>query len=114
MGIGAWRTRAEFLTPVHTPAPDGSYTETLVPLVPQFQDVGIRPAGARDLERLTAGTVTSTAGFVIETWWHPGVTMETVLRVPGAAGARLLSVLYVGNPDGQSTYLELLVAERVL
>jgi hypothetical protein len=26
----------------------------------------------------------------------------------------VLSVLYVGNPDGQHTYLELLVAERVL
>jgi hypothetical protein len=73
----------------------------------------MRPAGPRDLERLTAGTVTATQIYALESWWHPGVSTKTIVTLQGAAGERVLSVLYVGNPDGQGTYMDLLCAERV-
>jgi len=113
MGIGAWRTRVDLFEPAAVATPDGGFTEVLSALDPPQIDLGIRPAGPRDLERMTAGTVSATATHVLEGWLHPGVTTRTVLQVPGVNGIRVFSVLYVGNPDGQRTYMELLCAERV-
>jgi hypothetical protein len=114
MGIGAWRTRVELFEPITVNTADGGYTDTLSALDPPQVDLGIRPAGPRDLERVTAGTVASTATHVLEGWIHPGVTTQTVIKVPGPGGGeRTFSVLYVGNPDGLGSYMELLCAERV-
>ena len=103
----------DLFEPVTVPTTDGGYIETLTALDPPQVDLGIRPAGPRDLERVTAGTVTATATHMLEGWWHPGVTAKTIVKVPGPAGDRVFSVLYVGNPDGQCTYMEILAAERV-
>jgi head-tail adaptor len=62
-----------------TPVPDGDggYTTGWGDLDPPQMFMRIDPATAADLERLSAGTVISTATHIIRGPFHPGVTTKS-------------------------------------
>jgi head-tail adaptor len=83
--------RRRLLLSLDAPGPavpdgDGGYTQTLAPLDPPTLFADVRPASARDLEGVVAGTVLSTATHLITLPFHPGVTTTT--RVQWTDGAR--------------------------
>jgi len=110
MPIGAARHLVTLAHPTPTPDGDGGFTDVYTPLDPPTWHARIRPAGVRDLERVTTGTVASIATHVLTGRHHPGVTTKT--RVTHAG--RAFSVLYVGTPEARAIDMELLVAEQVL
>jgi len=77
------------------PDGDGGYTNTTVALDPPTRYAEIKPATARELERLTAGTVLATASHVVTMDYHPGVNTQTKIVFRG----RTLSVTGVSNPN---------------
>jgi len=109
MTIGAARHLVTLQHPTPTPDGDGGFTDVYTPLTPPTWHAQIRPAGVRDMERVTSGTVASMATHVLSGRFHPGVTTKT--RV--VHGARAFSVLYVGTPEERGIGMELLVAEQV-
>ena len=84
-------------------------------LDPAYLDVSIRPASVRDLERLTAGTVTATATMLVEGRYHPGITTETRLTYHDAMRDRdrILNVLAVLNMNERDWTTTLVCAEQV-
>jgi hypothetical protein len=76
--IGGDRHLVRFENP-GPPVSDGSggYTESWAPLSPATWWVSIRRATVRDLERFMAGTVLSTASFLVHGRYHAGVTIES-------------------------------------
>lgn len=67
------------------PVPDGEggFTNTPVPLDPPTWYVRIRPATARDAERVTADTVITHVSHIVHGRWHPGVTTRTQMHCKG-------------------------------
>jgi len=67
------------------PVPDGEggYTETPVPLDPPTWYVRVRPATAKDAERVTAGTVITHVSHLVHGRFHPGVTTRTRMHLKG-------------------------------
>lgn len=80
-----------------TPVPDGDggYTTPWVYLTPSTWKCSIDPATARDLERVAAGTVISTATHIITGQYHPQITVSTRLVFRG----RVFQVTGVANPE---------------
>lgn len=74
---------------------DGDYTQASVPLDPAEWHCSIMPATARNLERLVAGTVLSTATHLLTGRYHAGITTQTRVTF----GMRLFSVTGVVNPE---------------
>ena len=96
------------------PDGDGGYTQAPVPLNPPVTFGHVRPAGARDLERIAAGTVISQASHLVSLPFHPGVTTTTELHVEDFPNPdRRFAVITVLNPDERNAELELLCAEVV-
>ncbi len=62
------------------PDGDGGYTQGWAPLDPPTVFADVRPASTRDLERVIAGTVQSTATHLVTLPFHPGVTTTTRVR----------------------------------
>lgn len=60
---------------------DGGWTTPLVPAGPWA--VNLRPANARDLERVAAGTLISLASHIVTGRYHPAVTTKTQLVLRG-------------------------------
>ena len=56
---------------------DGGFTTPWVNLAPATWYCSIEPATARDLERVAAGTVISTATHIVSGRYHPGITVST-------------------------------------
>jgi head-tail adaptor len=77
------------------PDGDGGFTQVWTALTPPRMRAEIKPATARDLERLAAGTVLSSASHVVTMDYHQQVTTAT--RV--VFGTRLFSVTGVSNPE---------------
>lgn len=75
--------------------PDLGWIDTYTDLTPATRYASIIPATARDLERMTAGTVQSTASHIVTIDFHPGVNTQT--RV--VFGSRHLAVVGVANPE---------------
>jgi len=96
MAIGAYR---HVVTPQNpgaaVPDGDGGFTQAWTNLDPVEWHVSIEPATARDLERVAAGTVTSTASHIVTGRYHAGVTTKTHLLF----GTRILTVTGVQNPE---------------
>jgi head-tail adaptor len=67
------------------PVPDGEggYTQTPIPLDPPTWYVRIRPATARDAEKVTAGTVITHVSHIVHGRWHPGVTTRARMHCKG-------------------------------
>lgn len=106
--IGTYRHRVTVQNPgPPIPDGDGGYTEGWLDADPPELDVSITPATARDLENLTAGTVSATATHVIRGRYHSGITTATRLLFKG----RALGVLYVGNPLELDRELVIVAAE---
>jgi head-tail adaptor len=77
------------------PDGDGGYIQIWAPLTPPRMRAEIKPATARELERLAAGTVLSSASHIVTMDYHAQVTTETriVFRT------RYFSVTGVSNPE---------------
>jgi len=102
------------LTNVTTAAADGDTAESVTPLVPPTRRAEIRPATARDLERLTAGTVLSSESLLITMPFHAGVTTKTrVAWTDLAARAHTANVTGVNNPEERCKELILVAVEIV-
>lgn len=98
-----------------TPDSDGSYTNTLTPLVPPTRRASIEPATARDLERLTAGTVIATESLIVTMPFHPQVTTKTQLTWTDRAGrAHVANVTGVNNPEQRCRELICVAVEVVV
>ena len=80
-----------------TPVPDGDggYSSTWTNLSPSHMWARIEPASTNRLERVTAGTVQSTASHIVTMPYHSGVTTKT--RV--VFGVRTFTVTGVSNPN---------------
>lgn len=88
---------------------DGGFTQTFAELSPARVWAAIQPATARDLERVAAGTVLSTASHIVTMRYHAGVTTKTRITF----GTRVLNVTGVSNPDERNRELVCLCAEVV-
>jgi hypothetical protein len=78
VAIGTTRHLVRFENP-GPPIPDGEggFTEGWTPTTPATWYVSIRRATMRDLERFMAGAVLSTASFLVQGRYHPGVTLQS-------------------------------------
>lgn len=110
MGIGAYRHTVLLQNP-GPPAPDGQggFTVSWTDLTPATWKVEIKPATARDLERVASGTVLSTASHVITGRYRDDVTPETRLIFNG----RTFHVNGVANPEERDVTLVLTCTEVV-
>jgi SPP1 family predicted phage head-tail adaptor len=94
-----------------TPVPDGEggFTQAREPLSPPDWYVEIKPATARDLERVVANTVQSTASHLVTGDYRPDVNTQTRVTF----GARIFEVTGVQNPEERNRDL-VLVCEEVV
>jgi SPP1 family predicted phage head-tail adaptor len=73
---------------------DGGFTQTFSDLSPRSWQVEIKPATARDLERVTAGTAMASATHIVTGPYRADVTTKTRILFNG----RLFFVVGVSNP----------------
>jgi len=110
MSIGAHRHLVQLQNPgAAAPNGDGGFSETWTDLTPATLYVSVEPASARDLERIAAGTVISSASHIVKGPYHAGVTTKTRVLFNG----RTLAVTAVANPGERNVSLELVCAEVV-
>lgn len=108
MTIGAYRHRVSVSNPSgYVPDGDGGYTSGYAPATPPVIDASIQAATARDLERVTAGTVMATATHLIRCRFHPEITTASRLTFKG----RTFEVQSVQNVDERDIALVLICAE---
>lgn len=81
------------------PDGDGGFTQAPVALVPPAMMADIRPATARDLERVVANAVQSSASHIITMDYHPQVNTETAVHFTVAGVTRRFTVAGVQNPE---------------
>lgn len=82
------------------PVPDGEggFTEAWVPLSPASWYVRVRPASARDAERVLAGTVITHVSHVVHGRFHPGVSTKARMLLKGQAYL-ITSVINIDERD---------------
>lgn len=107
MRAGTLRHLITLQTPASAPDGDGGFTDTWTDLATVW--ASIVPATARDLERVVAGTVQSSATHLVTIRYLAGVTTKT--RV--VFGSRLFSVTGVQNPEERNISLVLVCQEIV-
>jgi SPP1 family predicted phage head-tail adaptor len=106
--IGTYRHRVTVQNPGGAVSDgDGGYTEGWSDADPATLDVSITPASTNDLERITAGTVLTSATHIVRGRFHPQITTSSRLLFKG----RSLLVVFVGNPEERDRELVLIVAE---
>lgn len=104
MQLGAYRNRVLFQNPgPPVPDGDGGYSQSWVDLTPPTWKVAIAPATADDLERVAAGTVLSSASYLVTGPFHSGVTTAARMVFNGT----LYSIVGTRNVDMQSVTMEL-------
>jgi head-tail adaptor len=88
-----------------TPVPDGEggYTATAVPLSPATWYVRMRPATAKDAERVLAGTVITHVSHLVHGRYHPGVTTRSRMIHNG----KTYQITSVVNVDERDREMEL-------
>lgn len=91
------------------PDGDGDYTQSWTDLTPAAVSVRIQTATASALERITSGTVLSTATHIVTAPFHPQITTQTRILFNG----RTFNVTGVTNPDEGDVELILVCAEVV-
>jgi head-tail adaptor len=91
------------------PNGDGGYTQTWADLSPATWHVAIHPATARDLERVTAGTVLATMSHLVTGRYHPQVSTQTRM----VFGARTFSITGKANLEERGITMELIAVEVV-
>lgn len=103
--------RRQHLVILQNPSPavpdgDGSFTQT-PPLTLATVRAAIERAGARQLERVTSGTVLAQATHVVTIPYVVGVTTKTSVIF----GSRTFHVTDVANPDERNRELQLICIE---
>jgi head-tail adaptor len=108
--IGDFRHLVTFQGP-GTPVPDGDggWTTAWTDLTPATWHVSIEPATARDLERVAAGTVMSTASHIVKGRHHPGVNTQTRMLFE----SRTFSITGVANLEERDIWMQLTAVEVV-
>jgi len=111
MSIGAYRHVVVFENPDGPAVPDGDggWTQPYAGLTPASWHVSIKPATARDLERVASGTVLSTATHIVTGRYHPQVNTQTRM----VFGDRTFSINGVANLEERGLTMELLAVEVV-
>ena len=109
--IGARRHRVLFENPTSTVADgDGGVTQTWFALTPPQMWMSIRPASARELERVAAGAVVqSQASHLVTGPYHAGVTTQTRMTYAG----RVFQVTGKANIDETGAEMVLTCVEVV-
>jgi head-tail adaptor len=101
--------------PSGSPVPDGDggFTQPYAVLSPSVVYASIRPATARDLERVVSNAVQSTASHIIECDYHSGVTSQTRVSWTGPRDgqAHVGVVTGVQDPDERNVDMVLAVEE---
>jgi head-tail adaptor len=104
MNVGGLRHWVTLTGPgVMTPDGQGGYTIARTPLEPARVKAEIRQATVRELERVTAGAVVSSATHIVTMRFHPQVTMQTEIAFENTA----LSV--TGINDVEKRHRELIL-----
>lgn len=99
---------------VSVPDGDGGYTNAWADLNPPTMQAAIEPATARALERLAAGTTTTTASHLVRLPYHAQITTQTrVLFHDFHGAAHTLNVDSVINVDQRDRELALVCTELV-
>lgn len=88
---------------------DDGYAQSWIDLAPPKLFARIDPATARDLERVFAGAVISTASHVVRMPYHPGITTKTRIIFNG----RTFEVTGVSSPEERQTETVCAVTEEV-
>jgi head-tail adaptor len=122
--IGSYQHDVVLRNPDGPPVPDGDgdFTQPFTDLAALWW-ASIKPATARDLERVVAGTVLATATHIVRMQYLAGVTTKTEVLMPAPTFAsrpededwsgRTLHVTGVTNPDEANVELVLACAEVV-
>lgn len=97
------------VTKVASADPGEPKTDSLVPLSPATWYCSINPATTSDLERVSAGTITSTASHILRGRYHPAITTQTRILF----GTRILDVTGVANLEERSIDMEVVAVEKV-
>lgn len=122
MDIGSLRHKVLLQNPgAPVPDGDGGYTPAgWANLEPALWNCSINPATVRDLERVAAGTVISSATHIFKGRFHPQVTTKTRItkgprNVDGTlpTGSREFSVTGVQNLEERNIELWLTAVEVV-
>lgn len=92
-----------------TPDAEGNPVEGWTSLTPAYVFARITPATARDLERVTAGTVLASASHLVTMPYHPQVNTQTEILFNG----RILRVSGVQNLEERNVELILACTEIV-
>lgn len=119
--IGTFRHKVLLQNPDGAvPDGDGGYTQAWANLEPAVWNCSIDPATVRDLERVAAGTVLSSASHILKGRFHPQVTTKTrITKGPRnadgtlPAGSREFSVTGVQNLEERNIELWLTAVEVV-
>lgn len=110
MDVGSIRHRVTLQNPgVDVPDGDGGYTQVPAPLVPPQVWASIVPATAREMERVVANTVETSATHLVRVRYHPGITTETQVLF----GSRVFYVTGIQNIEERNVELVLVCTERV-
>lgn len=108
--IGTYRHQVQVQEPgAAVPDGDGGFTQTWANLTPAIWSCRIDPATARDLERVTSGTVLSTATHVITGRYHAGITTQTRITFK----TRVFEVTGVSNPEERNIETVVIAEELV-
>jgi head-tail adaptor len=108
--IGQFRHVVTLLVPgvPATPDPDGGWGgDPWVPLSPSTWHCSIEAASARDLQRLSGGTISSTATHLVRGRYHPQLSAQARIQF----GARLFDVQSVHDLEQRQIEVECICAE---
>jgi head-tail adaptor len=110
MARGEYRHAVRFQNPgPPVPDGDGGFTQSWIDLVPPTWRVSIKPATARDLERVAGGSVISSASHIVRGDFHPDVSTLTRIVFDG----RVLAITGKQNPDERNITMEIIAVEVV-
>lgn len=110
MAIGHYRHHGIVQDPT-APAADGEggWIEGWADLVPPDWPVSITPATARDIERIAAGTVITSATHTIEGRWRPDISTKSRVLFDG----RIFHITGIQNVEERDITLRLLAEEQI-
>jgi len=110
MAIGSYRHVVTVQDPTALmPDGEGGWTEGWADLDPAKWDVSIIRATARDLERVGAGTILTTATHVIEGRYREDVSLTTRLLFEG----RVFAITGIDNVEERDITLRLIAEEQI-
>jgi head-tail adaptor len=110
MAIGDYRHHGVFQDPA-APAPDGEggWIEGWTDLTPPDWPIAVVPATVRDIERVAAGTVITSATHVITGRWRPDVSTATRILFEG----RVFHITGIQNVDERDITMQLIAEEQL-